>query len=67
MLNKIKARLCINGKRNYSPKEDYGVFLDQLYNFLLELETKSKHNLTKMDRGKHSPTKMENGGKHLCQ
>jgi hypothetical protein len=67
MLNKIKARPCINGKRNCSPKEDYGVFLDQLYNFLLELETKGKHNLTKMDISKHSPTKMENGGKHLCQ
>ncbi len=33
MFNKIKARLCINGKRNCSPEEDYGVFLDQLYSF----------------------------------
>jgi hypothetical protein len=33
MFNKIKARLCINGKRNYSPEEDYGVILDQLYIF----------------------------------
>jgi len=33
MFNKIKARLCINGKRNCSLEEDYGVFLDQLYIF----------------------------------
>ncbi len=31
MFNKINARLCIYGKRNYIPKVDYGVFLNQLY------------------------------------
>jgi hypothetical protein len=33
MFKKIKVRLCINGKRNCSLQEDYGVFFDQLYIF----------------------------------
>jgi hypothetical protein len=43
MFNKISARLCINGKRNYSHEANYGVFFDQLYiscwNWKLEVNT----------------------------
>ncbi len=31
MFNKIKASMCINGKKNCSSEKDYGVFFDQLY------------------------------------